>query len=260
VAKELAELKALGTVRSLVFTDDTFNVPMRRFKELMRLLARHDFEWYSFFRPQYADAETAALMKAAGCKAVFAGLEAADDRILRNMNKAATVDQYRRGIEQLKRQGINVHANFIVGFPGETEETASKISAFLDDMAIEFCTVCTWAYIPSTPIGTRRQEFGIVGNGLAWQHNTMTSEEAERLARQVISSQKSAVHNAVRGEAWMEFLLYANGFSVGEVQQSIRFFNSCIGQDCSEDELRRSSDFRALQSVLQRHPMPSPRW
>ena len=47
-----------------------------------------------------------------------------------------------------------------------------------------------------------------------WKHNTMTSDRAQKLARQVVSEQKYSVHNAVRGEAWSEFLLYANGFSV----------------------------------------------
>ena len=32
VDRELAELARLGTVRSLIFTDDTFNVPLGRFK------------------------------------------------------------------------------------------------------------------------------------------------------------------------------------------------------------------------------------
>jgi p-methyltransferase len=258
VDRELSELKALGTVRSIVFTDDTFNVPLRRFKELLKILARFDFEWYSFFRPQYADAETARLMKLAGCRAVFAGLESVDDQILRNMNKVANADAYRRGISHLKRYGIGVHANFIVGFPGETEETATKIVGFLDESGIEFCTICTWAYIPSTPIGRRAGEFGIEGMGFHWRHKTMTSATAQRLARQIALEQKSAVHNAARGEAWTEFLLYANGFSVDETRLAIQCFNTCAGRDVSADNIRRSAKFIALQSVLRAREMPLP--
>ena len=218
-------------MRSLIFTDDTFNVPLRRFKELLRVLASYDFEWYSFFRPQYADEETAELMKASHCRAVFAGLESVDDQVLKNMNKVATADAYRRGIEQLKRQDIRVHANFIVGLPGETEESAGKISPFIDEMGIDFCTVCVWCFIPSTPIAARRAEFGIEGMGLEWRHDTMTLEQAQALARQVVEGQKHAVHNAVRGEAWTEFLLYANGFTVDEVKLAIRTFNRFLGRD-----------------------------
>jgi radical SAM superfamily enzyme YgiQ (UPF0313 family) len=259
VDRELKELKQLGTVKSLIFTDDTFNVPLRRFKELLRVLAKYEFEWYSFFRPQYADAETARMMKAAGCRAVFAGLESADDQILKNMDKVARADQYRRGIEQLKNNGIHVHANFIVGFPGETERSARKVSRFLDEMAIDFCTVCTWVYLPSTPIARRAREFAIEGLGVNWQHSSMNSQEAQQLARSVVQEQKSAVHNAVRGEAWMEFMLFANGFSLSETRLAIQSFNQFLGRDVARHELTQSKSCDELRSVLQRHEVARPR-
>jgi anaerobic magnesium-protoporphyrin IX monomethyl ester cyclase len=258
VDQELAEIKSTGMVRSLIFTDDTFNVPLVRFKRLLKVLAKYEFEWYSFFRPQYADAETAELMKAAHCRAVFAGLESVDELVLKNMNKYARVDDYKRGIEQLKKQGIQVHANFIVGFPGETEDSAEKIVLFLDEMEIPFCTVCTWVYIPSTPIGERAQEFGIEGMGMKWKHNTMNSGQAQTLARRVVEEQKYAVHNTVRGEAWSEFMLYANGFNVAEVRLAIQTFNRYLGRDTSAEEILSAPDYRALRAVLEGNPMPKP--
>lgn len=257
--RELQELKALGTVRSVVFTDDTFNVPLPRFKELLKVLARYDFEWYSFFRPQYADEETAALMKASHCRAVFAGLESVDDQVLKNMHKVATADAYRRGLGHLKNHDIRVHANFIVGFPGETERSARKIVPFLDELGIEFCTVCTWSFIPSTPIGARRAEFQIEGMGVEWTHSSMTSREAQALARDVVLQQKHSVHNAVRGEAWTEFLLYANGFTVDEVRLAVSSFNSHLGRDTAEEQIRATADYAALRDVLARREMPVPR-
>jgi p-methyltransferase len=259
VDAELAELQALRTVRSIVFTDDTFNVPLRRFKQLLKILAKYDFEWYSFFRPQYADEETARLMKEAGCRAVFAGLESADDNVLLNMNKTARADDYRRGIDHLMRYDIQVHANFIVGFPGETEESALKIIPFLNETGVKFCTVCTWAYIPSTPIAAQATKFGIEGMGVQWRHDTMTSDTAQVLARHVATEQKSAVHNAVRGEAWTEFLLYANGFTVDEARLAVSCFNEHLNRDTSIAEVRNSPSYGNLKSVLQKHHMPSPR-
>jgi anaerobic magnesium-protoporphyrin IX monomethyl ester cyclase len=256
---ELRELKKMGHVKGVVFTDDTFNVPLRRFKQLLPILAKYDLEWYSFFRPQYADEDTARLMKEAGCRAVFCGLESVDDTVLKNMNKNAKVDDYKRGIDQLKKHDIGVHANFIVGFPGETEQSAKKIVPFIDGLGIEFCTVCTWSYIPSTPIGKRADEFGIRGLGVQWTHDTMDSATAQDLARHVATEQKSAVHNAVRGEAWTEFLFYANGFTVDEVQLAVRTFNTYLGRDASAGEIRSSANYAALKSVLERRDMPAPR-
>jgi p-methyltransferase len=255
---ELAELKKLGSVKSLIFTDDTFNVPLRRFKELLRVLAKYQFGWYSFFRPQYADEETVRLMKAAGCRAVFAGLESADDQILQNMHKNARADQYRRGIELLKKAGIYVHASFIVGFPGETEQSARKISRFIDEMGIDFTTINTWVYLPSTPIARRASEFAIEGVAMNWRHATMTSQEAQLLARSVAREQKSAIHNSVRGRPWMEFMLYANGFSLDDARLAIGTYNRFIGRDVARPELTAAGACTELRSVLQRHEFVQP--
>jgi p-methyltransferase len=198
------------------------------------------------------------MMKAAHCRAVFAGLESVDDQVLKNMHKAATGDQYRRGIEQLKHQDIQVHANFIVGFPGETDESAGKIGPFLEEMGVDFCTVCVWSYIPSTPIGARKAEFGIEGMGIDWRHDTMTSSQAQVLARQVVEGQKQAVHNAVRGEAWTEFLLYANRFTVDEARLAISFFNRYLGKDNAAADVTGAPEYAALKTVLERREMPVP--
>ena len=258
VERELAEIQRVGKVKSLIFTDDTFNVPLVRFKQMLKVLARYEFEWYSFFRPQYADAETAELMKTAHCRAVFAGLESVDEVVLKNMNKFARVDDYKRGIERLRKHDIQVHANFIVGFPGETEDSAEKIVRFIDEMEIPFCTVCTWVYIPSTPIGARAEEFGIEGMGMNWKHKTMNSDQAQALARRVVEEQRYAVHNTVRGEAWSEFMLYANGFSVDDVRLAVSTFNRFLGRDTAMEEIRSSPEYAALRAVLESHPMPKP--
>ena len=256
VEHELNELKALGTVKSLIFTDDTFNVPLRRFKDLMRLMAKYDFEWYSFFRPQYADAETGRLMKEAGCRAIFAGLESADDEVLRNMNKRVKADQFRRGIEQLKQNDIIVHANFIVGFPGETEESAWKIARFIDEMGIDFTEIAPWHYLSTTPIAKRAAEFKIQGGVKSWTHATMNFEEARLLARAVADGQKSAINNTVRGKAWMEFMFYANGFSVSEARLAIETFKGLTGRNVSRAELTGPGACDPLRAILRRHEMP----
>jgi hypothetical protein len=75
----------------------------------------------------------------------------------------------------------------------------------------------------------------------------------------VVLEQKYAVHNAVRGEAWTEFLFYANGFTVDETRLAIRTFNEFHGRDVGENEIRSSPGYRELRSVLERREMVRPR-
>ena len=77
--KELETLARRGVER-LMIVDDTFNVPLPRFKDLCRMMIRNRFDitWTSYFRCSNADEETFDLIREAGCVAVFAGIESGD--------------------------------------------------------------------------------------------------------------------------------------------------------------------------------------
>jgi p-methyltransferase len=258
--QELRQLSACRSVKSLIFTDDTFNVPQKRFKELCKVLAKFDFSWYSFFRPQFADAETVELMKAAHCDAVFLGIESADDRILKNMNKAATVATFKKGIAELQKHGIRMHANFIVGFPGETEQTARKLVGFLDETGIEFFTLAPFYFVPSTPIAQRKAEFGLEGLFENWTHDTMSSVEAFALAESMRTQPKYAVHapELAANNFWTQILLYTNGFSTSETQFLFRTYNRHLGADLASGAYRESPEYAELRGILDRHEMARP--
>lgn len=51
VRREIRAMARMG-VRNVVFVDDTFNVPPKRFKELCRMMIEEDLglRWYSYFR------------------------------------------------------------------------------------------------------------------------------------------------------------------------------------------------------------------
>jgi len=87
VEKHIQCIKRLPNIDKIIFIDDTFNVPVSRFKKLCKLFAKYDFEWFSFLRVQYVDQEIARLMKESGCRGVYLGVESANDGVLKNMNR-----------------------------------------------------------------------------------------------------------------------------------------------------------------------------
>jgi p-methyltransferase len=257
---ELVELERLGSVRSLIFTDDTFNVPPQRFNELCRILARHDFEWYSFFRPQFADAETAKLMRESGCRAVFLGVEAVDDLMLKRMGKTATVAKVERGVEHLKSEGIAMHANFIVGFPGDVPENAQKIVDFLDRHAIDFFYVSPWYHSPTAPITKEAERYGVQGRYFRWKHDTMNVEQAIALEAEL---QRAPKHSLFMSELtqntfWGEILFYCNGYTLDETRRVVATYDRFMGADTSSRALRDDAQIVALRELLARKPLPIP--
>jgi anaerobic magnesium-protoporphyrin IX monomethyl ester cyclase len=190
IEKELDGLARIGRVKSIFFVDDTFNVPLKRFKEILRMLIKNDynFAWHSYFRCQYADPETVRLMRDSGCEGVFLGIESGSVEILKNMNKSVHLDEYRRGIELLKENGIVTYGNFIVGFPGETEETVQDTVDFIRHSGLDFFRAQLWYCEPITPVWNERARYDLQGQSFEWRHATMDSQKASDLIDRIFLS------------------------------------------------------------------------
>ncbi len=175
--REFDSMLELGDVSNVVFIDDTFNVPLPRFKDICRLLIRKNYglNWYSYFRCSNSDEEAFDLLAESGCKGVFLGIESGSPAILENMNKAATIKRYASGIEALKRRGILTFGSFIVGFPGETEATVNETIEFIRETRPDYYRAQMWYCEPGTPIHQQKEKYEINGDGFVWTHATMDS-------------------------------------------------------------------------------------
>lgn len=194
IEKELDSMARLGNVRNVVFIDDTFNVPLPRFKDICRLLIekKYGFEWYSYFRCSNSDEEAFDLMAESGCGGVFLGIESGSPTILENMDKHATIEKYAVGIEELRKRDIVTFGSFILGFPGECESTVRETIDFIRQTKPDYFRAQLWYNEEGTPIQKRRDEFAISGQGFGWEHADMDSLEAmdwiERLFLEVKES------------------------------------------------------------------------
>lgn len=257
---ELHELQRNAGARSLIFTDDTFNVPMPRFKHLCRVLAKFDFEWYSFCRPQHLDEETVKLMADSGCKAVFIGLESADDTMLKRMAKSATCRTASRGITLLKKYGITCHVNFIIGFPGDVPENTHKIVPFMEDLGVDFFCASPWYSSPTAPISKQAEEYGLEGKFWRWKHNTMDIARACELEIELLDRPKHAVFSSEIAQTtfWGEVMLLSNGFSVDEVRTIAGTYNRFAGRDLSSEALFKEPELVELKALLDTRELPQP--
>jgi len=57
--KELNQLARIKSLKGIKFIDDTFNVPVKRYKEMLRMMKKNKYQfiWNSNFRCQYVDRE-----------------------------------------------------------------------------------------------------------------------------------------------------------------------------------------------------------
>lgn len=130
---EIKTLRDRYNVTYISFCDDLFMCSEARTMELCNdfLSARLGINWYCNGRLNFATKKVLELMKKAGCVFINYGIEAMDDRILKNMNKALTTEQVIKGIENTLEVGISPGLNIIFGNIGEDKETLEKGVEFL---------------------------------------------------------------------------------------------------------------------------------
>jgi len=231
VEKELDAIAAAGIVKSISFVDDTFNVPPRRFKKFLNMMIKnqYDFKWHMNYRSQYADNETVAMMKDSGCEGVFLGIESASQAILDNMNKAVKVDRYKEGVSLLNKYGIASHANFIIGFPGETDKTVQESVDFVEQYQPTFFRFQSWYCEPITPIWRQKEKYGIKGSHFEWEHNTMNASTAADIVDELFLSTKNST--------WLQqynldlsglFRVLHRGMTLENFTQFMQAFNEAI--------------------------------
>jgi radical SAM PhpK family P-methyltransferase len=224
IEDELRYLCEHGT-RNLIVVDDTFNVPLPRFKQICRMIIknRFDLRWVSFFRCSNADDEAFDLMAEAGCLGVFLGIESGDQRILKNMTKFARIDRYEYGIEQLQKRGMITLASIVLGFPGENEESVRNTLDFVNRTQPTFYNVQLYYHDVLAPIELQRERYGIKGSGYSWRHATMSWQEAVAWKDELIRGvHRSALMPLYGLSIWCIPYLLSKGMSMDQVTSLVQ--------------------------------------
>jgi len=118
-------------VREVFIEYDTLTVDKkrcRRFAEEM-IRRRVKLRWTANARCD-VDLETLTLLRKAGLRLLCVGVESADQAILDNVQKDIRVDQIERFFEDSKKADVLVHGCFMVGNPGETQQTLERTLSF----------------------------------------------------------------------------------------------------------------------------------
>lgn len=162
----LLAMKQKTGLSTFHFTDEALppNVVRGLCEELIR--RQESLIWWGNIR--FDAAFTPALiarMAEAGCIAVSAGLECAQNRLLKLMNKGITCEKARTLCRHLSEAGIRVHTYLMYGFPTETEAETLEALKFVRDLfaegVIQSAFWHRFALTIHSPIARNPEAFGI---------------------------------------------------------------------------------------------------
>ena len=125
VCDEIEELISKYGAKEIQFYDDEFTMNRKRTMDLCDEMIRRNFKirWSCIARVDLVDEELLLKMKQAGCWLIAYGVESGNQEILDNIKKGYTIKQVISSFEMTRKIGIKILAYFMVGLPGETEET-----------------------------------------------------------------------------------------------------------------------------------------
>jgi len=181
VIEEIKLLKSDYGVNYIAFGDELLMSSINRTESLCRdfIKEKLNIKWDCNGRLNYAKPSVLKLMKQAGCVFINYGIEAFDDQILKNMNKALTTRQITRGVETTLEAGISPGLNIIFGNIGENRQTLQKGVEFLmkyDDGA-QMRTIRPVTPYPGSPLYYYAIEKGLLKDCEDFYENKHTNSD-----------------------------------------------------------------------------------
>ncbi len=163
VADEMMQVVERFGVRGFNFYDNLFGLNRKHATAVCEeiLVRRLDVEWDCWTAGSLVDAELAEKMKKAGCVRVGFGAESGDDEVLERSHRALTASQHQEGIKILKAMGLKVDAFFMIGLPGESEQSVRRTVEFAKSCTADEVFLSIHRPYPGTAVWRNPKAYGV---------------------------------------------------------------------------------------------------
>jgi len=129
--------------------------------------------WMCNSRVDFVDEELLRLMKRAGCWMISWGVESGDEAMLKRMRKGTSLAQVEQALRWARAAGILNWGYFIIGLPGETEDSIRKTIDFAKRLPLDIALFHIAAPHPGTPFFFEVVENGWFRPGTRWEEVDM---------------------------------------------------------------------------------------
>jgi len=177
IVEELWVLKKLG-INNIHMYADLFTVNREQVVSLCKLIIEQGLKikWTCNSRVDFVDEEMLQLMGKAGCWFMSWGIESGNEQILSHARKGAKPEQARQALVWSKKAGINNWGYFIIGLPGETEQTIRQTIEFAKGLPLDIALFHIAAPYPGTPFFFEVVKENWFRPGTRWEQVDMDKE------------------------------------------------------------------------------------
>ncbi len=241
IMKELRLLKSLG-INYIQFYADLFTMSREQVMGLCKAMIdeKIDIHWMCNSRVDYVDEEMLQAMAKAGCWMISWGIESGSYEILKRAHKGADPAKAERALTWARQAGIRNWGYFIIGLPGETEETIKQTIAFSKKLPLDIALFHVAAPYPGTPFF-----FDVVKNG--WFRPGTRWEEVD-MDRSTVLDYPNL--RAERLEYWQKRAFREWAFRPGPILWFLRSMNTWEGIKSGLDIIRQHFGWLGEPSMM----------
>jgi len=174
IMEELWLLKDLG-IHNIHMYADLFTVDRQQVMGLCNLILKEELKirWTCNSRVDSVDEEMLQLMGKSGCWMISWGIESGSEEVLKRAHKGISLEKAERALRWSKAAGIKNWGYFIIGLPGETEETIQQTIDFSKKLPLDLALFHIAASYPGTPFFFEVLENGWFRPGTRWEEVDM---------------------------------------------------------------------------------------
>jgi radical SAM superfamily enzyme YgiQ (UPF0313 family) len=174
IVEELEYLGRLGITNIHMYAD-LFTVNRDHVVSLCKLIIERGLKirWTCNSRVDYVDEEMLTLMGQAGCWLISWGIESANEMILKRARKGYKKEQAFKALKWAKAAGIKNWGYFIIGLPGETEESIQETMVYSKQLPLDIALFHIAAPYPGTPFFYEVVENNWFRPGTKWEEVDM---------------------------------------------------------------------------------------
>jgi len=157
VLEELQHLREEFGIKHIVFEDDNITFDRERARKIFQGMIERNYR-FTWSAPNGVavwclDEDLLKLMFESGCSVLHLGIESGDPETLKNIiHKPLRLEKVVEIINLCRRIGIQTHAFFVIGLPGETMDAMMRSMKFAESLDVDRISVAIATPYPGTEL------------------------------------------------------------------------------------------------------------
>lgn len=192
ITGSFADLLDIGVSQFNLMTNElnpSLNWMRKLTADLEKNIKTDDIGWFTYLRADDMELEDLQNLRSLGCRLVRYGVETGSQRLSDSMKKDYNIETIGQVLEKASKADIFNHVNFLVGYPGETEEDQQQTLSFIEKNKefIHSARINPFYLPPGTPMSREPSKYGVKLGSMGKGHWEFSLVDDSKLPVETVS-------------------------------------------------------------------------